>query len=121
MRFEYENPTRAKKPGWEISLLVVVMAATLCDLELTVFNAVDQSVFFIDPAAEEALQVSFQCFRFADALHRAVSVDVFDERVNAFEGFLVLCLPIQVVLPRLIRPDYIHRPRSARGQCLSLH
>ena len=120
MRFEHKKPHPSKKPGWEISLLVVVMAATLRDLELTVFNAVDQTIFFIDPAAEEALQVPFQCFRFADALHRSVSVDVFDERVNAFEGFLVLCLPIQVVLPRLIRPYFIHRPRSARGQCLSL-
>jgi len=101
-------------------LLVVVMAATLCDLELTVLNAVDQTIFFIDPAAEVALQVSFQCFRFADTIHRAVPVDVFDEHVNAFEDFLVLCLPIQVVLPCLIRPDFIHRPRSARGQCRSL-
>ena len=120
MRFEHEKPHSSEDAWVGSALLVVVMAATLRDLELTVFNAVDQTVFFIDPAAEEALQVSFQCFRFADALHRSVSVDVFDERVNAFEGFLVLCLPIQVILPRLIRPDFIHRPRSARGQCLSL-
>lgn len=83
-------------------LLVVVMTAALSDVELSVLNAVDQTVLLVDSAAEEALQISFQRFRLANALQWAVSVDIFDERVNALEGFLILRLPIQVVLPGFV-------------------
>ena len=56
----------------------------------------------IATAIPEPLQISFQGFRLAYAFHGAVPVDVFDESVDALKGFLILCLPIQVVLPSLV-------------------
>ena len=71
-------------------------------------------ILLTNPAAEEAMQVSFQCFQ------RGVSVNILNERVHTLEGFLVLRLPIQVTLPGFVGPDLIHLPQSTRGQCLSL-
>ena len=82
--------------------LVVVVSAALRDVELAVLYTIDKTVFLVDPSTEESLQVFFQCFRIANALHRAVSLNVFDECVYSLEGFPILCLPIQVVVPCLV-------------------
>ena len=88
-----------------------------------IFNMVYKTVFFIDPSAEFTLEISFQGFRFAFTSHYAISFDVFNENVDPFEGFLILCLPIQIIPLCVIRPVlFTHRQfRLTHLQCLYLH
>ena len=91
------------------------MTAALSNEKLAVFYPIDQSILLVDSPAEISLQVFFQGFRLADSFHGAVPVDIFEEKVDALQRFFVLRLSIQVIFPRLVRPYFIHRPRSARG------
>lgn len=90
------------------TLFVAVMSATMCDKKFPILNVIDQPVFVIDPAAELPLEIPGEGFRLSYASHTAVSLYVFYELVDALQRFFVLALPIKIVLPGVVRPNFVH-------------
>ena len=56
-------------------------------------NAVDESVLSINAATPPTLKVSFQRLRLAYS-YISVSLNVFDQHVDALDGLLVVRMPI---------------------------
>lgn len=105
------------------NLFVTIMPTAVGDVYTSMFNVVDKAVFFIDSTAKLSLQIAFQGFWLANAMHCAVSFNIFYKLIDAFQGLFILCLPVQVIIPSVIRPDFLtHRqPRLVREQCLFQH
>ena len=82
--------------------MVIIVSAASGNIYTAVFNVIDQSVFIIDSSAEFTLQVTFQSFWLANAGKGAVTLNIFDEKVDSFDCFLILCLPVQVIVPSVI-------------------
>ena len=97
-----------KLPFCSICRFVAVMPTTVGNKEFPFLNVIDQPVFVINAAAELPLEISGKGFRLSDPNRTAVSLDVLDKLVDALERFLVLRLPIEIVLPCIVRPDFIH-------------
>ncbi len=114
---------RSRGSRREYILFVIIVPAAVNDIDSSIFDMVNKAVFFVDPSAELTLQVSLQGFRFFDSVHCAVAFDILDQEVDALEGLLILRLPIQVILPGVIRPDFFthRRLQSAHAQCLCPH
>jgi hypothetical protein len=74
-------------------------------------DAIDQAVFAINPARAEPGQRMLQWLGLA---HAGVWVagDFLQQLVNAPQLLAIGFLPVQVILPRSIREDKIHAPRS---------
>ncbi len=69
-----------------------------------------KTVFFIYSAAVFSMKITFQRFRVAHADKNTVSFDVFNQKIDALKGFLILSLPVQVIRPSVIGPDFFtHR------------
>lgn len=90
------------------SSFVAIMPTAVGNEQLSTLNVINQPVLVIDPAAELSLEVAGKGLRFSDPFHAAVSLNVLDQLVDAFQCFLVLALPIKVILPSVIRPDFVH-------------
>nr|DAL51298.1 MAG TPA_asm: hypothetical protein [Caudoviricetes sp.] len=88
------------------------MGAALDDLQRAVPDPVDQAVCLIDPAGPPALEVLFQGLRLPKAAE-GIALRVPDELVDPPQGFLVLGLPVQVILPGLIIPYLFHASSSS--------
>lgn len=72
-------------------------------VQVIAIEHIDESVLGIDSSAPCALQPPFERFRFADFLEWG-SQCASNERVDSFECSSILCLPIQVVVPCVVRP-----------------
>ena len=79
-------------------------------------------VSIVDSAAPVATQVVFQRFGFSYSVKR-VTLNILDEQVNAFQSFSVLALPVKVIRPSLVSPEFNHRPlpRQVRAWKPFLH
>ena len=64
-------------------------------------RSLDDAVFVIDAAGPVAGQRVFEGLGFADAFKR-VPLYLFDEAVNAPQGFFVGFLPVQVIFPGMV-------------------
>ena len=87
------------------------MRAALPDLEIFADGAKDDTFAFVDPDAPEAGKITFQRFRLAFALI-AAAVDVFDQNVDPAQRLFILRLPVQIIFPSLIGPDFFHQSAS---------
>ena len=67
---------------------------------------IDQAVFVIDPSSIFPLQVSGQGFGLSNPFHAAIALNILYELVNAFDCFLVLDLPVEVVFLGIVRLDF---------------
>lgn len=65
-------------------LFISIVASAVGDVEPSVFQMVDEAVFFADPAAVFALQVAGQGFGLSDTFHAAVALNILDELVDPF-------------------------------------
>ena len=74
----------------------------MCDENAAIFHVIYKTVLFIDPSAELPLQVSCKRLGFPDSFHAAVSLDVFDELIDALQRLFVLSLPVEVIFPGVI-------------------
>ena len=84
------------------TLFVAVMTSAMCDENAAVFHVIYKTVLLIDPSAEFSLQVSCKGFGFPDSFPAAVSLNVFDELIDALQCLFVLGLPVEVILPGVI-------------------
>lgn len=64
---------------------------------------VNEAVFVINPAAPVSAEVMLEWLRVANA-GVLISLDVFDEHVDAFQDFPVPVLPVAIIVPGIIRP-----------------
>ena len=83
------------------SSLFLIMSFTLDDLNRVVRDPVNDAIPIVDSTAPEAAHVLFQRLRLADSVV-SVALDVLQELVDPLQGLLVLGLPVQVVLPRVL-------------------
>ena len=83
------------------------MIPALHDADHVIANAIDQTMFIVNAAAPESLQLVSQGFGFAQALV-AVAICVLNELIYPAQHLFVRLLPIQIVLPRQIGEDLIH-------------
>lgn len=77
------------------------------DEKTVIAYGVDQAVCLIDSARPESGVLILQGFWFSYA-RKGVALDISNEGVDAFECLLVLALPIEVIVPGVIGPDFIH-------------
>lgn len=105
---------------WAGKCLFIVVIATLSNEKLTVFNSIYQTIFFIDSATEESLEVSLQNFRVADSFHRAISVDILYESVDAPEGLFLqgaTCRPKGTSLGGFFQPECVQAHTTRNSTC----
>lgn len=102
------------------SLFVVIAAGNY--IKLTVLYFVDKPVRIVNSAAPVATQIMLQRFGFSYSVKR-VTLYILDEQVNAFQSFSVLALPVKVVRPSLVSPEFNYRPlpRQVRAWKPFLH
>ncbi len=62
------------------------------------FDKIDDSIPRIDPSAPFTAQVAAKLLWFAFAFKRRAH-DGLDKHVDALQGFLVLALPVEVIVP----------------------
>ena len=86
-----------------MALLVPIMGTALNDIDYVIFDVVNEAVFVINPAAPVSAEVTLEWLRVANA-GELISLDVFDEHVDAFQDFPVLVLPVAIIVPGIIRP-----------------
>ena len=70
--------------GDGMGLFIFIVASAVGDVEPSALHMVDETVFFIDPAAVFALQVAGQGFGLPDPFHAAVALNIFNELVDPF-------------------------------------
>lgn len=88
----------------------IIVRPTLCYHKFRGLDLIHDSVYFVDPSAPPALVVSLQWLRLAKAV-KGAALDVLDERIDPPQGFLVLGLPVEVILPAFGEKQQIkHRP-----------
>ena len=104
-------------------LIREVVGTALSDIYSAIFHFVNEAVCIIDAADEISLQVFFQGLGLPNTFHGPTPVDVFDEFIYAPDGFLVLRLPVQVIVPGFVRPYFLTHlmPLSDRAQSHFLH
>ncbi len=83
--------------------LVIIMVSASRDHQCIVFHPVNNAVRFVDPSAPPACQVFFQRFRFTKAFVRR-SLHILDQGIDPLQGFLVLGLPPNVIIPSAFVP-----------------
>lgn len=66
-----------------------------------IIDGIYEAVGVVDAARPQACQIGFEWFGFANA-GEGFALNVFDEQVDAFQGFFVLPLPVKVVLPGVV-------------------
>lgn len=103
-------------------LFVIIVAATLRYVNSALIIGVYETIFLVNAATVKPMKITLQGFGFTNAFQRTIALYVFDQEVDALEGFLVLCLPVQVIIPSLISPCFFtHRnPQSTRERFLFL-
>jgi len=79
------------------------MSAALNKYKLVFFNAINNAVIIINTSTPITLPISFQRFRVAYTLI-GVTFDVSDKLVDFLQGFSVLSLPIEIIIPCVISP-----------------
>ena len=89
---------------------IVVMSLALVHFDQIIFNAIDQPVHIIDPAAPIPAEIFFQPFRFSNAFIRAAR-NILEQCVDPFQRLFILRLPIQIFRKGLLREgDLTHVP-----------
>ncbi len=87
------------------------MKPTLNHNDLAAFDAVYQTVFFVDASRPATGEVVFQCFRFADSGERG-SLDGFNKRFDARDDLVVGFLPMRQVERGAFRETEFQRSTS---------
>ena len=95
------------------------MPAALSNDNLVTFYFVNNTVYIVNTSALITLLIAFQQLWFADA-GKGLSIDILQNAVDAFHGFLVMCLPIQIILPRIICPCFLHPQSSINSWIVTL-
>lgn len=75
-------------------LFISIMSAAMGNVEPSVLNMIDQAVFVVDTAAKLSPQVAGECLRLSNPHGTAVALNVLNQLVDPFQGFLVLGLPV---------------------------
>ena len=68
---------------------------------------VDETVGVVDAAAVGTGKIAGEFFGFSEAAV-AVSCDIFDEIIDFFECFFILCPPKKIIVPTGIGENFIH-------------
>ena len=79
------------------------MGTTLNDIDYIVLDVVYEAVFVINPAAPVSAEAMLEWFWIANA-GELISLDVFDEHVDALKDFPILVLPVAIIVPGIIGP-----------------
>ena len=104
-----------KVPCWRLSVFVVPSAR--CDQEIPVLvNIIDKTVCLINSPAP-AFSV-FQRLRFSNPGGKTIALDIFYQIVDTPQRFSVLLLPVKIIVPCSIRPEFIHQvvPKSVHAE-----
>lgn len=83
------------------------MVTQLGDAQVVAGNAINDTVFAVNSPRPIPLQGVLERLRFADAAI-GVAPDIPDQLVNPFEGLRICLLPVEIILPRIVREDEIH-------------
>ena len=86
-----------------MALRVPIMGTALNDIDYVIFDVVNEAIFVINSAAPVSTEIMLEWFWIANA-GELISLDVFDEHVDAFQDFPVLVLPVAIIVPGIIRP-----------------
>jgi len=86
----------------------IIVRTALGDFDAVFDDSVHRSVCVVDSPAPVALLVMFERLRFADA-PVPVAVNILNKLIDAAECFFVLRLPVQIIFPCFVGPDFIHR------------
>lgn len=88
-----------------------VVEASLSDQQRIVFDPIYQSVLFRDSARPVSVQCMAERLGFADSAVGA-SMDVLYQFVDAPQHLSIVCLPVHIVFPRLVREENLHVRRA---------
>lgn len=91
---------------------LVVMTFARNNVQHSVFHTIYKAVYFINTSAPKPAQVFFQRLRFSDSFIKAVPLNILNQSVYAFDCLFVLSLPIKIIFPSLIKPDFLHQSTS---------
>ena len=82
-------------------------------MQSAVTDEIHQTIFLVDPPAPQAAEIRVKRLRLSDAL-KGMTFDVLEDHIDPFQRLFILHLPIQVILPSLIKPVLMHsqKPRS---------
>ena len=83
-----------------------VMPSASFDYDCVAFNVVNQAIGIVN-APRPAVKI-MELFGLADTFVDAVEFDVFKQIVNALERLTVLPLPINVMRPAGVRPQFVY-------------
>lgn len=82
---------------------VIIMTEARCNNDIAILFFIDDSVCVIDSAAPPSTEIAFQRLGLSDSFI-AISLDIFDERVDPLQQFFVPRLPKTVILPCFLFP-----------------
>jgi len=85
--------------------------STLSKVDRVPFNLVDETMFVVDAPRPVAGQAMLQRLRLSDALERRAD-DVSDQEIHSLEKLSVGFLPVEIILPGMLREDEIHSTSS---------
>lgn len=91
---------------------LVVMTFARNNVQHSVFHTIYKAVYFINTSAPKPAQVFFQRFWLSNTFVKAIALNILYKSVNALDCLFVLSLPIKIIFPRLIKPDFLHQSTS---------
>lgn len=82
---------------------LIVMPPTGYNIDNPIPLIINNAVGFINASAPQPAQVFTQWLRLTNPI-KGTSANIFNERIDSFQHFLVLRLPIQIIIPGPIFP-----------------
>ena len=76
-------------------------------MDASALDFIDEAIFFIDGAAVPCGKIAFQRLGMSKSVI-AVAFDVGEQLVDFLERLFVLRLPVHVIVPAVICPNFIH-------------
>ena len=86
---------------------VVIVVAALHDVDASVLDFVDETILFIDGAAPPCREIAFQRLWMSESIV-AIALDVGKQAVYFLQRLFVLCLPVEVIIPACVCPNFFH-------------
>ena len=95
-------------------LFIAVVRSTLHDFQTAILYSEYNSVFIINVNTPIPLKIASKRFGLPCAII-SVTVNINQEPIDFLQGFLILCLPIQIFVPSVIIPKLFHQPTSIKS------
>ncbi len=91
--------------------LILIMSLTRNNLYYITTNSIHQPIHIINPTTPKPTHIFLQWFWFPNTI-KISSLNIFQQYINTLSYFLILCLPVDIILPCLIKPNLFHSSTS---------